>query len=469
MNTMTSIQVRVEAVSAAVRAAKDGGATAWVNLPYKAGTGGPFPVVDLDLNNVVYNHRSHRIRAQLESHPESERVASDPQSEVSQEAIRGILEETEGFQDLANNVAEQGQREHGVVTREGLLVDGNTRLAALRSLGGGPRYIKVAVLPEDADEVAIDQLECALQVRRDFKQDYTYTNHLLFIDELLRAEDQESVAKTLNLAASSDAKELERGVKAVREATGQLALIRQIQELSAGSVMLTFFDSQQAALRELYIEYQKQLDEGDIAAADRTKMARFLGILCPSARYRDLREIDAGTAEEYLVASLKDEDVLRGELDALIATPVVQPDVPNEERPDDQTDILSPPEQTKDLGAEGPADLTLLVELVGKSYGQESVRMPSGSTLGRDDLLDAVADAIEITADDVRADLRALKNAEGPATQLGDAVKKCRAAIDGYRKFATDPSFNKGKFEFQIKKLRKQVEGLENAVKEAGA
>ena len=60
-------------------------------------------------------------------------------------------------------------------------------------------------------------------------QDYTYTNHLLFIDELLRAEDQESVAKTLNLAASSDAKELERGVKAVREATGQLALIRQIQ------------------------------------------------------------------------------------------------------------------------------------------------------------------------------------------------------------------------------------------------
>jgi hypothetical protein len=469
MNPMTSIQVRVEAVSAAVTAAKDGGATAWVDLPYKAGTGGPFPVVHLDVQNVVYNHRSHRIRAQLESHPESERVASDPQSEVAQETIRGILEETEGFQDLANNVEEQGQREHGVVTREGLLVDGNTRLAALRSLGGGPRYIKVAVLPEDADEVAIDQLECALQVRRDFKQDYTYTNHLLFIDELLRAEDQESVAKTLNLAASSDAKELERGVKAVREATGQLALIRQIQELSAGSVILTFFDSQQAALRELDVEYQKQLDQGDIAAADRTKMARFLGILCPSARYRDLRQIDAGTAEEYLVASLKDEDVLSGELDALIAIPVVQPDVPNEERPDDQTDILSPPEQTKDLGAEGAADLTPLVELVGKSYGQESVRMPSGSTLDRDDLLDAVADAIEITADDVRAELRALKNAEGPATQLGDAVKKCRAAIDGYKKFATDPSFNKGKFEFQIKKLRKQVEGLENAVKETGA
>jgi hypothetical protein len=56
-----------------------------------------------------------------------------------------VLRETEGFERLKVNLAEEDQREAGVVTRAGLLVNGNTRAAALRDID--KQYIRVAVLP----------------------------------------------------------------------------------------------------------------------------------------------------------------------------------------------------------------------------------------------------------------------------------------------------------------------------------
>ena len=89
-----------------------------------------------------------------------------------------------------------------MVTRDGLLVNANTRLAALQELGID--YVRAALLPSDADEHAIDRLELELQVQRDFKQDYTFTNELIFLNELLNAHGytEEKVAKALNWAAS---------------------------------------------------------------------------------------------------------------------------------------------------------------------------------------------------------------------------------------------------------------------------
>ena len=140
-----------------------------------------FPVIRISLDSVLLNPRSHRIRAQLESHPQRQLVLESPFSEESQDVITAVLRETEGFERLKVNLAEEDQREAGVVTRAGLLVNGNTRAAALRDID--KKYIRVAVLPGDATQEEIDELELRLQMKRDLKQEYTFTNELLFVEE----------------------------------------------------------------------------------------------------------------------------------------------------------------------------------------------------------------------------------------------------------------------------------------------
>ena len=227
-----------------------------VNLPYKDGREGPFLVVSAAVNAVVFNPRSHRIQSQLESHPLRQLVRDEPFSDEAQTVIHEILSETEGFDALKENLKEYGQKDFGVVTRDGLLVNANTRLAALRELGVD--YIRAALLPSDADEQAIDRLELELQVQRDFKQNYTFTNELIFINELLMSPgySEEKVAKALNFAASSDVDELRRGTKRVKQCVRLLALIREIQDLGHGAIPLTYFDDKRQALIDLDDDFE---------------------------------------------------------------------------------------------------------------------------------------------------------------------------------------------------------------------
>jgi hypothetical protein len=89
-----------------------------------------FPVIKVSLDSVLLNPWSHRIRAQLESHPQRQLVLESPFSEEAQDVIAAVLHRTEGYERLKTNLAEEDQREAGVVTRAGLLVNGNTRAAA---------------------------------------------------------------------------------------------------------------------------------------------------------------------------------------------------------------------------------------------------------------------------------------------------------------------------------------------------
>ena len=74
-----------------------------------------------------------------------------------------------------------GRRIRGIITPSGVLVNGNTRRAALKELGR--ENIRVGVLPDDWtwDDVAAVELE--LQLRKDHRRDYWYINQLLAIDD----------------------------------------------------------------------------------------------------------------------------------------------------------------------------------------------------------------------------------------------------------------------------------------------
>jgi hypothetical protein len=102
-------EARAERVKAALEA-RDPDVDGSLRLPWHDEVRG-FPVVELELDAVVLNPNSHRIQAQLESHPQAELIRSDPFTDEAQELIAEILrEQIPGFEALRDNLAEDTQR-----------------------------------------------------------------------------------------------------------------------------------------------------------------------------------------------------------------------------------------------------------------------------------------------------------------------------------------------------------------------
>jgi hypothetical protein len=454
-------EARREAIDKAMQAFAEPGSTEErVQLPYKDGREGPFPVLKVPTAAVLYNPRSHRIKSQLESHPKREIVADDPYSDEAQQVIHEILagrdasgSGSDEFEALKANLGEYGQRDPGVVTRAGLLINANTRLAALRELDVD--YIRAAILPSDADDHAIDRLELELQVQRDFKRDYTFTNELIFINELRvrHSYSEDKAAKALNWAASGDEKELKRGVERVRQSERLYALVRYVQSLGDGSIPLTFFDDKRQALIDLDDKYEA-MKGSDPVGADQMKHARLLGILAGNF-YRELRKIDGDAAVDNLLPALEEHETLGSELDALFAS------APAEAPLDDDAALLGGTDLETD---DQSPDLLPLVKLVATSHGKDHVLLPSGSSVDREGLVREIAESIDDAAEEVQATSKASRNVMGPTRQLEEAVKKAKAAAGGYREFRHAPGFDQGKFKYQFNKLKTQLAAIEKAI-----
>jgi hypothetical protein len=464
----TTVEARRDAIAKALGAATDPESRAGkVDLPYKDGKEGPFTVVSVPVAAVVFNPRSHRIKSQLESHDKRDIVKDDPYSDEAQNVVYELLAATEGFEQLKENLKEYGQKDHGVVTRGGLLVNANTRLAALRELGID--YIRAAVLPDDADEAAIDRLELELQVQRDFKQDYTFTNELIFINELLESPgyDEEKVAKALNYAASADPDELKRGTKRVKQCIRLLALIRETQELSDGAVPPTFFDDKRQSLIDLDDEYQT-LSAQDPDAAEEMKYARLAGVLVGS-KYRDLRKINSESIEDVLQPFLEEKSVLSEVMSSSgTSTPGDSGGEAALNAVDDDSSLLAGGDEGgSDSDEESGMSLHAVARLLATSYGKDEIELPSGATVAREDLTNEVAEAIEETSEDVTAVQRSAKNLNSPVSQLEEAVRKTKVAMAGFVQFHSDPAFQHGKFKFNLKKLKKQLTALDKAIEQS--
>ncbi|HZD72211.1 MAG TPA: hypothetical protein VFA45_25830 [Actinomycetes bacterium] len=101
-----------------------------------------------------------------------------------------------------------------------VLVNGNTRAVALRQ-----RYIRLIVLPEDAGRQEIDRLELQLQMQLKFKQDYTFTNRLPAVNDMIGRYHQsyEEIAQALGWSVAG----------------GQVAL-RSVAAAQAAGILLRF-------------------------------------------------------------------------------------------------------------------------------------------------------------------------------------------------------------------------------------
>ena len=131
-------------------------------------------------------------------------------------------------------------------------------------------YLRVAVLPSDAGTGEIEQLELKLQMRQEFKQDYSFTNELLFINDLSSHPGYNS---------SRIATELRWREADVIQHQRMLSTIRDLQKRCGSGLKLVRFDDNK---REIMIELDKKLqtlEKSDPEAAERLLANRALALL----------------------------------------------------------------------------------------------------------------------------------------------------------------------------------------------
>jgi hypothetical protein len=424
-----------------------------------------FPVLRLPLKAVVLNPNSHRIQSQLMSHPEGETVRDEPFTNASQELIAEILRETDEFEDLRENLDERGQIDPGVITRDGVLINANRRAVALRDLG--EQYINVAVLPEGASPEEISELELQLQMQKRFRQEYTFTNQLLFIRDLVDAGySDEDIALMMNLAASKKESELKKGREEVNQLTRVLAMIEDVREIAkkagAPPVPYTFFDGKRQSLLEIDDAHEK-LKKTDPSRADRLRQVRLVGLLS-DAGYADLREMDEKFLEEHLIDALDyigDKDDF-SDFEGDIRPLLVEKSAGEDDEEELGLDVLGVEDEGREDGMIAP---DRLLDLLAGSHDEEMITLPRRDGAGevtvyREELVDYVTAAITLAADDHKEERRDENRLVAPMSKSRDVVKELNRLRKKIDRVHDRPDFDWEAFENEFAKVRDAYEAV---------
>ncbi|MFK0246688.1 transcriptional regulator [Amycolatopsis azurea] len=256
-------------------------------------------VVDLPLSGLYFNPATHRIRAQRTHDPERDKkLDRDPYSDEAQDYLKFLLQAEPSnperrdpdFDKLKEDLKEFGQNDPGLITCHGILVNGNTRAAALRE--AGKQSMRVGVLPESFTWADINAVELSLQLRDDHRREYSYINRLLAMEEQAAwGRTPEEIAKEFRIRQPTY--EQDRWI---------LGVIRdQIARSKVGSSSLRMvdFEDQQEKLKELHRAY-KSLSSADPDRAEIFKETRMAAILLEFSK-TDIRFIeDGGFRDTYL-------------------------------------------------------------------------------------------------------------------------------------------------------------------------
>lgn len=260
-------------------------------------------VVDLPLESLYYNPGTHRIRAQRSHDPVRDQVLTDdPWNVESQGYLQELLkanpenpnERDSDFDKLKESLQEFGQNDPGLVTHHGVIVNGNTRAAALREIH--QPTMRVGVLPASFTWADINAVELSLQLRKDHRRDYSYINRLLAMEE------QAGLGRT----PEQIAREFRIHTKTYHQERWILTSIRElIQRSRTGNAILRLvdFEGDQEKLKELERLYKKH-SQIDPDQAEVIKEMRFSAILLDFAK-TDVRHIDEHFVKaDYLTKNL---------------------------------------------------------------------------------------------------------------------------------------------------------------------
>ena len=422
---------RREAIERALAAYKQSRETRTLTIEYRGATK-TLEVVSISPEVPLLNPQNSRLRAQLLEHPESNEVSKDPSSPASQQILSSLLAGTEKFGELKNQIVDYGQKEPGIISRDGLLVNGNTRLTAIRQLG--LTGFDVAVLPDDATDEDFFQIEMSLQLRKLIHQDYTFTNELLLVDSYLkRTQNENATIMAMQWKRNGSAK--------LKLYQGQLALIDEIRALNP-ALKYSEFDKKAEFIKNLYLEYQKTLSQST-KSAEHLKQTRILGLFL-GLNKDEIRETDENFLEDQVLSKLDSDDLEKLTAKYSSRRPNIDP----------LSELLDP--------EDGPQlDLRSLVTDVA-----QSVVNPSGAI----DIALVEAHHKRLHTS-YRTAARAIReeriNAEArsePIEYLRDVTSRIQELADRIPLLTSDSRFEAGKFQFQAKKTSKAIAALQDAL-----
>jgi hypothetical protein len=229
-------------------------------------------VVSLDPRLLLLNHDNFRIHSQLEDSAKRDVVFQDPSGAEAQKIIEDLLAATKEFKGLKEQLKEYGQQEPGLISYDGLLVNGNTRAVALRQLNSAGML--VGVLPKSANGKDLLLIQSDLQMQRWIHQDYSFTNELLFLEELkdtLGLENANIVKRLGWKSGRASEKKLEKKFRLLR-------IIRDVRASSEKPVPYSFFDDKQQILEDLDADYEKA-KEFDFEIAENLKRLKLVAMV----------------------------------------------------------------------------------------------------------------------------------------------------------------------------------------------
>lgn len=446
------------AVEAAKQAVADGTGTA-EEIRWKTGKL-VLPVASVALDMVLLSPHSHRIKAQLQSLPQSEQdlVSTDPYGQPAQSIIAQLLRETPGYERIKNAISNDGQLFPGVLTTGGVLVNANTRAVALRELR--ERYIKVVVLPADAGPREITELELRLQMEQEVKQEYSFTSQLLFIEDLINSGNYTAaeVGRGLRPALTASARDIRVATELVEGELRLLGLIREVVAASGGALTFLNFDEQRQALIEIDQDYQR-LKSTSPDEAKRVRDAQLAGMIA-GVDYRRLREIDSTLLDEYVAPALRESSALAPHVDSLLTDEVLTTELVDTPAGvsdffgDDEDEIPAAPSQV----STGPS-LSTLYTLLARSRPDEDISLPTPDgesvrlpqSVVATELFSGLSTAIE----NKKRDSRQIDDLTAPMVHLKEAARLLDKAAVTYSNVHNRPSFNRDNFESAVREYER--------------
>jgi len=427
----TEISERRALIEREVEAHRDTNPTATYKITFR-GQDEYLPVIRVNPGRLLLNTKNNRLAGQLNDHPRKSLVLADPFSSVSQEILAKLLEETDQFKDLKDQLKILGQKEPGLITREGLLVNGNTRVAALRQLHAD--YVEVAVLPRNVTDDDIFSLEMSLQVQNLVHQDYTFTNELLLMQRFLReGGSKKDLATKMGWIRGGESK--------VSLRMRLLQYIEDVRSLTTPPRPYKEFDSKEQHLKDLDGDYQRLKNEGDIEAAESLKWSRLTAIFLKLNKDQ-VRAIDEDFVSKDLISRLEHTNQ-----DALSLLEKYKKKTPNAD-----FDILIPP--SADENNQQIDMRQFLQDFLTKSASDQTDEVET-------EKLEQISKEARRVADRIIDDQKANTLQLSPITVLEEVREKIVNLRGGLPEILNHGNFRRDKLEFNLQKLKDELTKLE--------
>jgi hypothetical protein len=403
-------------------------------------------LIELEATWVRFSVLNHRTKAEqlreIKNFGMQDLFSSDPLGPAAQKAQYNILRSQLGFQDLKADIRERGQREPAIVTAEGVLINGNRRAAALRSLYlednfMGARYVNCLVLPEDATTEELVDLETELQIARDFKEDYSWVNEALLIEELY---------DRCNKNFQAVATRMHREVANIQSRYERLQQLNQLVELSNGTYLHVDFDEKESPFDELAKHIRnKRPDE-----AEGVRTAYFLGTLA-DVNYRDLRHLRRPDAAQLVRSELEADPGLRPLLDYADA-------LQKDHEVDPLDELLGDRDST--------TGITSVLSLMAQKRRDDAIVIPNGPTLQVEELFGTIKSAITAAAQDAQEEQSDQEALEEPAERVKKAMREIQRATAALPKARSYEEWDRRGFDTEMTSLRRALQVLEAAIAE---